>query len=135
MIPAFFDGMPRADAAIRVLLAEDEFLLRLDAAESIRRLGWEIVEVSSADEAIELLGHSVRFDLLLTDIHMPGRSDGLDLARYVRKHHPEMKIAIMSGSGEASLSDAGSYDLFLRKPIWNVGDDLVALMKGVRHAG
>lgn len=136
MLPATFNGQPQRNTApIRVLLADDEFLLRFDAADGIRRLGWDVVEVSSADEAIELLGFNVRFDLLVTDIHMPGKADGLDLARYVRSHHAHMKIALMSGDRLTDLADVASYDLFMSKPVWKSIDALAALMGDAGHAG
>lgn len=130
MIPAFFSGAAGAEkAATRVLIAEDEFLLRFDAAESMRRIGWEVVEVSSADEAMELLRYRVTFDLLLTDIEMPGHADGLDLARYVRAHHPAMKIAIMSGNDGAQPIDPTLCEIFLMKPVWNVAERLVEMVE------
>jgi two-component system, response regulator PdtaR len=134
MIPAYLGGRPGVDAApVRVLLAEDEFLLRMDAADHLRRIGWEVIEVSSADEAMELLRYGVKFDLLLTDIDMPGQANGLDLARHVRTHHRGMKIAIMTGETREDL-DLRICDLFLKKPVWNVADVLRALMKGEQHA-
>lgn len=135
MFPAFFSGAAGAEkAAIRVLIAEDEFLLRLDTAENMRRLGCEVVEVSSADEAMELLRYSVTFDLLLTDIDMPGQADGLDLARYVRSTYPEMKIVIMSESRELHSIDPHLCELVLTKPIWNIGETLIKLVEADRNA-
>ncbi|TNM63974.1 response regulator [Aliirhizobium smilacinae] len=135
MIPAYFSGAAGAEkAARRILIAEDEFLLRLDAADSMRRFGWDVVEVSSADEAIELLRYNVTFDILLTDIDMPGQADGLDLARYVRLHHPEMKIAIMSGNSEAQPIDPKLCELFLVKPVWNVAEMLTKVIEGDQNA-
>lgn len=135
MLPAFFCGAAGAEKApIRILIAEDEFLLRLDTAENMRRLGCEVVEVSSADEAMELLRYSVTFDLLLTDIHMPGQADGLDLARYVRSAHPEIKIVIMSESQELHSVDPHLYDLMLTKPIWNIGETLIKVVEADRDA-
>jgi len=136
MLPAFFSGSVGAVKDVtRVLIAEDEFLLRLDAADSMRRLGWEVVEVSSADEAIELLRYRVTFDLLVTDIDMPGQADGLDLARYVRSAHSEMKIVIMSEDrGDRSI-DPHLFELMVVKPLWNVGETLIKLMEADRNAG
>ncbi len=136
MLPAFFSGAVGAEKVpIRVLIAEDEFLLRLDAAESMRRLGWEVVEVSSADEAMELLRYRVTFDLLLTDTDMPGQADGLDLARYVRTTLPEMKIVIMSEERGAQVIDPALCELVLAKPVWNVGDILIKLVEANQNAG
>lgn len=134
MIPAYLGGRPGVDEApIRVLLAEDEFLLRMDAADNLRRICWEVIEVSSADEAMDLLRYGVKFDLLLTDIDMPGQASGLDLARHVRIHHRDMKIAIMTADVRQD-PDQRFCDLFLKKPVWNVADVLRTLMKGEPHA-
>jgi CheY-like chemotaxis protein len=136
MLPAFFSGSVGAVKDVtRVLIAEDEFLLRLDAADSMRRLGWEVVEVSSADEAIELLRYRVTFDLLVTDIDMPGQADGLDLARYVRSAHSEMKIVIMSEDRADRPIDPHLFELRVVKPLWNVGETLIKLMEADRNAG
>jgi CheY-like chemotaxis protein len=127
-------GRPGPDATpIRVLLAEDEFLLRMDAADNLRQIGWEVIEVSSADEAMDLLRYGVEFDLLLTDIDMPGQANGLDLARHVRTHHRTMKIAVMTGNDRQEV-DARFCDLLMRKPVWKVADALRSLMKGERRA-
>ncbi len=135
MLPAYFSGAAGAEkTATRVLIAEDEFLLRLDAADNMRRIGWEVVEVSSADEALELLRYSVTFDLLLTDVDMPGQADGLELARYVRSAYPEMKIVIMSEDGAAQTIDPQLYELVLTKPVWNVGEILIKVMEAKRNA-
>lgn len=135
MLPAFFSGSVGAVKDVtRVLIAEDEFLLRLDAADSMRRLGWEVMEVSSADEAIELLRYSVTFDLIMTDIDMPGQADGLDLARYVRSAHPEMKIVIMSESHDDRSIDPHLFELMLAKPLWNVSETLIKLVEADRDA-
>ncbi|GGG10995.1 hypothetical protein GCM10010924_45000 [Rhizobium wenxiniae] len=136
MLPAFFSGSVGAVKDLtRVLIAEDEFLLRLDAADSMRRLGWEVVEVSSADEAMELLRYRVTFDLLVTDIDMPGQADGLDLARYVRSAHSEMKIVIMSEDRADRPIDPHLFELMVVKPLWNVGETLIKLMEADRNAG
>lgn len=135
MLPAYFSGAAGAEkTATRVLIAEDEFLLRLDAADNMRRIGWEVMEVSSADEALELLRYSVTFDLLLTDVDMPGQADGLELARYVRSAYPEMKIVIMSEDGAAQTIDPQLYELVLTKPVWNVGEILIKVMEAKRNA-
>ncbi|MBY5748258.1 response regulator [Rhizobium leguminosarum] len=118
-----------ACSAPRVLIAEDEILVRLDLAESIRDLGWEVVEVSSADEAIELLRHPLHFDLLVTDIQMPGQKDGLDLARHVRERFPDMKIAIVSGAAYMVEHSQDLCHLVMSKPASDAVQRLLELMK------
>ena len=63
------------DSAIErpaVLLVEDEFLIRVHAAEVIREAGFEVIEAISADEAIVILETRRDIRVLFTDIQMPG---------------------------------------------------------------
>src|SRR5476649_1106208 len=64
-----------------VLIVEDEFLLRMHAAEMIEAAGFEAVEASNADEAIDVLESRRDITVVFTDIQMPGSMDGLKLAR------------------------------------------------------
>lgn len=82
---------------IGVLIVEDEFLLRMDAVDSIERAGFTVYEASNADQAIRILEahHDIR--VVFTDINMPGSMDGLKLAHYVRGRWPPIKLIITSG--------------------------------------
>lgn len=133
MAPDHLDDLSATEVeernAPRVLIAEDEILVRLDLADSIRTLGWEVVEVSSADEAIDLLRHPLHFDLLVTDIEMPGQKDGLDLARHVRERFPNMKIAIVSGAASTVKTSPELCHLVMNKPASDAVPRLLVLMK------
>jgi response regulator RpfG family c-di-GMP phosphodiesterase len=59
-----------------VLIVEDEFLLRIDAAEVIAAAGFEVIEAANADEAIEVLEARRDIMVVFTDIQMPGSMDG-----------------------------------------------------------
>jgi CheY-like chemotaxis protein len=99
-----------------VLIVEDEFLLRVDAADMIAAAGFDVVEAGNADEAIEILEARRDITVVFTDIQMPGSMDGLKLARAVRGRWPPIKIVATSGHSnvrEADLPDGGR---FLRKP-------------------
>ena len=80
----------------RILIIDDEPLIRMDVAENLREAGYEAVEADSADQAIELLGRET-FALILTDIDMPGRRNGLDLAWAVHQRDPALPVVLMSG--------------------------------------
>ena len=114
-------------AEIKVLLAEDEALVRFVVAEELRELGWTITEVATADEGIAIVQSGERFDLVVTDINMPGDSDGLDLARLVSSIDPSAKIAIMSGR-PARDSAEHLCDMYLSKPCWNLRSKFTDLM-------
>jgi CheY-like chemotaxis protein len=99
-----------------VLIVEDDFLLRIDAAEMIKVAGFEVVEAGNADQAIEVLEARPDITVVFTDIQMPGSMDGLKLAQAVRGRWPPIKIMATSGRlnvGEIDLPEGGR---FLPKP-------------------
>src|ERR1700722_13973690 len=96
--------VPRS-MAIGVLIVEDEFLLRADAAEFMENSGFTVYEASNADEAIALLERHVDIRAVFTDIHMPGSMDGLKLAHYVRGRWPPIKLFIASGLARPLLAN------------------------------
>src|SRR6202034_389743 len=90
-----------------VLIVEDEFLLRIDAADIIAAAGFEVVEAENADQAIEILEARRDIAEVFTDIQMPGSMDGLKLARAVRVRLPPIKLVATSGHnivGECDLT-------------------------------
>src|SRR5205823_5789281 len=80
-----------------VLVVEDEVLIRLMIADELRKQGLNVIEACSADEALSVLQSSVPVGLLVTDLHMPGKLNGLALARIVRRTFPMIKIVVSSG--------------------------------------
>jgi two-component system, response regulator PdtaR len=82
---------------IGVLIVEDEFLVRMDAVDSIERAGFMVYEAGNADEAIRTLEAHPNIRVVFTDINMPGSMDGLKLAHYVRRRWPPIKLIITSG--------------------------------------
>jgi CheY-like chemotaxis protein len=94
-----------------VLIVEDEFLLRMDAVDMIAAAGFEVIEASNADEAIEILEARRDITVVFTDIQMPGSMDGLKLARAVRGRWPPIKIVATSGLDvvAADLPEGGRF--------------------------
>src|SRR5580698_1216366 len=99
-----------------VLIVEDEFLLRMDAVDMITAAGFEVVEASNADEAIEVLEARRDITIVFTDIQMPGSMDGLKLARAVRGRWPPIKIVATSGHVSVQETDLPDGGRFLPKP-------------------
>lgn len=111
------DGTRREKPAT-ILLAEDEPLIRWDIADRLRRRGWHVIEVSSADAGIEVLKSGERVDLVLTDINMPGNVDGLSLALSAAAI-PGIKIVLMSGVPPhliPGMEEPPHHHLFVTKP-------------------
>jgi len=99
-----------------VLVVEDEFLLRMDAADMITAAGFEAMTAANADEAIDILEVRRDITVVFTDIQMPGSMDGLKLARAVRGRWPPIKIIATSGHAHVRETDLPYGGRFLRKP-------------------
>jgi two-component system, response regulator PdtaR len=99
-----------------ILIVEDEFLLRMDAAETIGGAGFEVIQAANADEAIAILTARSDVHVVFTDIQMPGTMDGLKLARFVRDRWPPIKIVATSGLVRVGEDDLPEGSLFLSKP-------------------
>jgi signal transduction histidine kinase/CheY-like chemotaxis protein len=81
----------------RVLLVEDEEIVREFAARVLRQNGYDVLTVSEMQEAVETLDREQwRFDLVFSDVVLPDRS-GLELADHVLAHRPSMPILLSSG--------------------------------------
>ncbi|MBV9783337.1 MAG: response regulator [Acidisphaera sp.] len=101
----------------RILLVEDDSLIRMTLAEALEDAGFEVTQAANGEAAAALI-ERLGFDLLLTDVQMPGRLDGIDLARRTRRSHPDLPIVFMTGRPDAidAIGRLGSQEAFLRKP-------------------
>ena len=99
-----------------VLIVEDEFLIRLHAAQIIEEAEFDVIEASNADEAIAILEARSDITVLFTDIQMPGSMDGLKLAAAVKGRWPPIKIVATSGVVNVRSDDLPEGGRFLPKP-------------------
>ncbi len=102
----------------RILLVEDEFLVRLTLAEALVDAGFEVAEAESGDEAMRLVTGPDGFDMLVTDVQMPGALDGVALARLVRETDPGIPVIYMTGLPESlrGAQPLGPREAFICKP-------------------
>jgi CheY-like chemotaxis protein len=84
-------------AGIRILLADDDEVLRAVQADFLKRFGFEVYAAEDGQAAIKLLTQKP-VDLVITDMVMPG-SDGVEVIRHIRKTYPKLKIIAISGGG------------------------------------
>jgi CheY-like chemotaxis protein len=101
---------------IKILIVEDEPLVRMLAVDLIEDAGFEAIEASDADEAIVILERVPEIRILMTDIDMPGSMNGLKLAAAVRDRWPPIKIVVVSGKQRPLASDMPEHSLFFSKP-------------------
>jgi CheY-like chemotaxis protein len=115
-----------------ILLVEDNVAVRRLTQRRLESLGYKVLEASDATEAIGRVDRGESFDLLLTDIVMPGAMDGIALAEAVRQSRPFLRVLFTSGYADprrvAEASGPGGAEL-LRKP-----NSLAELSAAVRRA-
>ena len=106
--------MPKA----HILLVEDEFLIRLVLLESFLDEDFAVTEAGNGAEAVAAMEGNGAFDLLLTDVHMPGQLDGVAVALHARARHPELPVIFATGRPEAlqTFGALGERDGVLAKP-------------------
>jgi CheY-like chemotaxis protein len=110
-----------------VLVVEDEPFQRMQAVDVIEEAGFDVVEVSNADAAIEILQARKDIRIVFTDIEMPGSMDGLKLARAIRDRWPPIELILTSGKHRPDASVLPERGQFLSKPY-----DPDALVKSIR---
>lgn len=101
-----------------VLVVEDDPAVRRLSEARIIELGFKCIGASTADEAIEIVNARDDIALIFTDLVMPGKLSGYDLAKLVSAEKPEIKILLTSGFSEGMLRDGRlgpEFDI-LRKP-------------------
>lgn len=103
-----------SDAGLRVLVADDDALVRMIMAETLRDAGFDVVEASGGAEACRLVEDPDHVALIVTDLNMPD-FDGVAVANWARMHHPAVPILFVSGRPDLMQSVADPYH-YLAKP-------------------
>lgn len=98
----------------KILIVDDEFLIRAVLVDLFEEDGWEVKSASSGDEAVALLNG---FDVNVTDIEMPGDTDGLALSWAAHNRTPGVPILLMSGRQLPLKSEMPPTAHFLAKPV------------------
>lgn len=94
----------------RVLVLEDDDAVRAAVADLLTALGYEVSAAGSTAEAERLLASDAVFDLLLSDVVMPGQPSPPDFARAARERRPGLKVLFMSGYAEDVVVHQGRID-------------------------
>lgn len=86
----------------RVLLVEDEFIVRMLVCDVLEELGYAAIEAGDAEAAIKLLQSGQTFDLMLSDVGLPGMN-GRQLAEIAREFDPRLPVLFMTGYAETAM--------------------------------
>ena len=103
---------------IKILFVEDEEAVRMVGTRGLKQKGFNVVDCVSAENALEHIEKGEKFDMMITDMVMPGMS-GADLAKVMKEKQPDTLIILASGYSEeiARKELAGSSDFyFIGKP-------------------
>jgi CheY-like chemotaxis protein len=101
---------------MKILVVEDEPLIRLGLVSTIEDAGYEVIEAISADDAIRQLERADDVRLILTDVDMPGSMDGIRLAGYVRRRWPPIQLVVISGKVGVTPGELPEGARFISKP-------------------
>jgi DNA-binding NtrC family response regulator len=95
-----------------ILLVEDEQSLLTALATFLRLKGVDVLQATSGEEAVEILKNGTAVHLVLSDIEMPGRVNGVELAQWIKINRPSLPVVLTSGRQSADLPGVP----FLPKP-------------------
>lgn len=120
----------------RLLLVEDEDMVRAVAERALTRAGYTVTTASDGEEGLDLVACGGKFDLVVTDVVMPAM-DGPAMARELRKLHPGLPVLFMSGYAEEQLRrEIDIPDMhFIAKPfsVQQISDKVGAVLAEVRE--
>ena len=128
-------GVRHAEHDATVLVAEDDEYVAELVCEMLRELGYKAKRGATAAEALRLLEESGPFDLVLSDMIMPGKMNGLELAHEIVRREPAMPVVLMTGYSEAAASAAAEGFPLLVKPytIEAMGEVLGQALRAVQQ--
>jgi signal transduction histidine kinase/CheY-like chemotaxis protein len=114
------DDLAPARKHMTILVVDDDDLVRKTVITQMNSLGYSTIEASGPTQALEIVAGTESFDLLFSDIVMPGPIDGVELAHLAHEQRPDLKIMLSSGfpdlkSGRSSEDSEVPWQI-LKKP-------------------
>jgi len=100
---------------VSVLLIEDDESARAVLERVLAASGLDVTSVGTGEEAVDLFEQGYSFELLVTDIRLPGECDGWSAAIAARRFNPEISVIYMTASHQQNCPVTRS--VFLRKPV------------------
>jgi two-component system cell cycle sensor histidine kinase/response regulator CckA len=116
----------------RILLVEDEDMVRAVAERALTRAGYTVTTASDGEQGLERVAEGTPFDLVVSDVVMPSM-DGPAMARELRKTHPTLPVLFMSGYAEEQLRNEIDIEEmhFIAKPfsVQEIGDKVAEVLR------
>jgi CheY-like chemotaxis protein len=104
------------DGRTRVLVVEDEGIVRMTMVDFLEDAGFHVIEAATGEEGLRELRGDPDIAALLTDIEMPGSVDGIHLASITHQMHPDAPVLVMSGRVRPSRAELPPGARFFAKP-------------------
>ena len=95
--------LPARGAAV-VLVVEDELSIRMVIADVLSDLGYTVLEAGDGGSALKILEAGTLIDLLITDVGLPGGTNGRQLADTARQRRPDLKVLFITGYAESAAA-------------------------------
>ena len=135
LMPHAVDDAPAG--AAQVLVVEDDDEVAALTVEMINQLGYDTTRVASAEAALGALADRRSVDIVFSDVMMPGRMNGVELAQEIRRRRPNLPVLLTSGYAEAACRKAGAQSIkIIPKPyrIDELRDALAAVRQDARKS-
>jgi DNA-binding NtrC family response regulator len=81
-----------------ILVVDDDHILRMTVADCLRDCDYDVCEAKNADEAVALLEDGLGADVVITDVLMAGKLNGVDFALWMETHRPGVPVILASGA-------------------------------------
>jgi DNA-binding NtrC family response regulator len=105
------------DALSRIIVVEDELLIRMLAVAALSDAGFDVIEVEHAHAALAVLHERApEIHAIFTDVHMPGTVDGLGLVHHAHVNWPWIALLVTSGKAHPGGTEMPHGCRFLAKP-------------------
>jgi PAS domain S-box-containing protein len=119
-------------SAGQVLVVEDDDEVAALTVEMIHQLGYDTTRVASAEAALGALADRRSVDIVFSDIMMPGRMDGVELAQEIRRRRPNLPVLLTSGYAEGARRNAGAQEIKIIPKPYRI-DELRDALAAVRQ--
>ncbi len=101
----------------KILVVEDDHVIRINSAETLRDAGLVVMETETTDEALAILrAGASEVAVVFSDIQTPGELNGVALAKVIEEEWPEIPIVLTSGQVIPQAGDLPATAHFIPKP-------------------